>query len=416
MEGRMTVKWNNEYNPNELAKKINAIKITDKNGNTSFHAFPYTEYLAVLESMLTFESDVPESDRSKIIRDAVSTTARNGILSSKNLLIEIDKATRRFLSLPINKYVFISSLSINQTGSLLPRQRINGNLITPQPSLNKKYLAGIKHLQELTKFNIDIKPPINYMPIKISVYGRTFYEAFDIGINTLDLLRGIWNLGFNRSQRTRISFGTGEPVNKIRTGPVHSLHLTNGELATDTGWFDPDFRLAKPLDITPHTTPLNRSVANTILKLKKSQYRNELEDAIILYTRALDLQDWNSAFLKLWSLLEKLTDTEGSYSTTIRRASFVFQDKEYYQQVLKHLKNYRNKFVHDAFSSHGIETYMYQLKECTEALLGFHIGNSFGFRSIKEAAEFLDLPTDKKILNKQIAIREHARKYLRHTK
>lgn len=412
----MTVQWNNEYNPNELAKKLEAIKIINEDGSASFHAFPYRGYIAVLESMLNFNSDIPDREKSRMIGVAVKETAEKGTITSKELLIAVNKAAKQFLNLPVNRYVLISSLSINQTGNLLPKFILNGSLITPQPRLNKRYQTGIKHIQEMTRNNIDVKPPTNYMPIKINVSGRTFDEAFDKGINTLDLLRGIWNLAFNRSQSTRISYGKGKPVNKIRSGLIHSLHFTNGDLATESGWYDSDFKLAKPLDITPHAASLNKFLVNSVRDLKRSRYRQELENAIILYTRALDLQDWDGAFLKLWSLLEKLTGTEDSYSTTIRRASFVFEDKEYYQQVLKHLRDYRNKFVHKAFNSRQIETYMYQLKECTEALLSFHLGNIFGFASINAATEFLDLPTDKKILSHQVIIRKNAQKYLKHTK
>ena len=51
--------------------------------------------------------------------------------------------------------------------------------------------------------------------------------------------------------------------------------------------------------------------------------------------------------LRLWATLEKLTDTEESYKATIKRASFLFEDRDYCQQVLRHLKDYRNRFVHE---------------------------------------------------------------------
>jgi hypothetical protein len=154
-----------------------------------------------------------------------------------------------------------------------------------------------------------------------------------------------------------------------------------------------------------------RSVRKNLAKCK---YKQNIEDAIVLYTRALDEWDWDGAFLKLWSVLEQLTNTEESYKVTIRRASFVFEDRNFCQQVLRHLRDYRNKFVHEAADSSEIETYIYQLKSFVEPLLSFHLGNKYGFESIEKASEFLDIPSDKEELSSRIKKMKYAQKYLKH--
>lgn len=408
----MAVKWNDEYNPNEIAKKLESIKVIEDDGKISFHALPHTEYIAVLESMLTFTSKIPDWDKSRIVNSSVSKVAQKGAITAQNLLSEIQKAIGQFEAFPRQSYDLVSSISIINKGKSLSRFYLSGSPIILEPKLNNKHKSGRKHLQELTKLNTDSQPPKDYMPVKIRVHGRSVYEAFDLGINTLDLFRGIWNLAYNRNQYMRISWGKGEPINKIRTGLIHSLHLPDGSLATEAGWYDSSYQETKVVDITPHVQAFGRFFKSTVAKLKKSHYREDLENLIILYTRALDLTDWNSSFLWLWSILEKLTGTEGAYAITIRRASFVFEDREYYQQVLRHLKDFRNKFVHDAFNSDEIETYMYQIKVCTEALLRFHLGNSFGFKSIKQATEFLDLPSERLILDYQIRLRKYALNFI----
>jgi len=408
------VKWNNDYNPNELANKLEEIKINNSDGTISFYAFPHTSYLAVLESMLSFDIEIPNREKTKIIRDGVKEAAQKGKITPKNILAEIDKATRHFNNLPFHNYVLVSSISILPNDGLQKRFQLSGNVITTNPHLNKKYQIGIKRIQDLAKNNTDADQPKDYLRVAVRVNGRTQLEAFDKGINSLDLLRGVWNLAQNRGT-TRISYGRREPVNTIRPGLSHSLHCPDGSLATETGWYDPDFFYTRPTDISKNAAKLENFYRFVVNKLKASSYRKELEEFIILYTRALDFQDLDSAFLKLWSLLEQLTETEGSYATTIRRASFIFEEREYYQQVLKHLKDYRNKFVHEAFSSNSIETYTYQLKDCVEALLIFHIANSFGFKTVRAAADFLDLPVDKKLLEYQIKIRENAMKFLKYS-
>lgn len=54
---------------------------------------------------------------------------------------------------------------------------------------------------------------------------------------------------------------------------------------------------------------------------------------------------------------------------------------------------------------------MYQLKNSIEGLFRFHLVNSNKFNSIKEAAEFLDLTTDKEQLNRRIELASFGLKY-----
>jgi hypothetical protein len=130
--------------------------------------------------------------------------------------------------------------------------------------------------------------------------------------------------------------------------------------------------------------------------LARSAYRESLEDALRRYTRALDLFQWEVAFLGLWGLLETLTGTKphDSHDLTMRRASFLYPDpeREVHFQTLTHLRHYRNRSVHGGESSATIEAYLYQLKRYVEQLLLFHLTNSYGFGSVEQAGEFLGLP------------------------
>ena len=79
--------------------------------------------------------------------------------------------------------------------------------------------------------------------------------------------------------------------------------------------------------------------------------------------RALDSADLNGAFLRLWSLLEHLTDsTHEPYKVATRRAAFMFADRERSQLVLSNLTNYRNRFVHVGSETGDIESLVFQLK------------------------------------------------------
>ena len=144
------------------------------------------------------------------------------------------------------------------------------------------------------------------------------------------------------------------------------------------------------------------------LCLARSVYTTRLEDALRRYTRALDSFDWDASFLRLWGLLETLTGTQPheSHDLTVKRATFLYEDpeREFHVQVLNHLRHYRNRSVHGGESSETIEAYLYQLKRYVEDLLLFHLAppSYCRFKSIAQAAAFLNLPPDPADLRRRV--------------
>jgi hypothetical protein len=148
-------------------------------------------------------------------------------------------------------------------------------------------------------------------------------------------------------------------------------------------------------------------------RLASLPYRKDIERALIRYVRALDSADLNDAFLRLWSLLEFLTDsTHDPYKVATRRAAFMFTDHVRSQLVLSNLTNHRNRFVHVGSETEDIESLVFQLKRYVDALLLFHLGNRFGFDTRPEAARFMDQPPDKMELTLRIKRLQQARKFV----
>lgn len=73
---------------------------------------------------------------------------------------------------------------------------------------------------------------------------------------------------------------------------------------------------------------------------------------MVAYVRALDSNDQNAAFLGLWTAIERLVSPgKGEFEAFVRRCSFLFQEGEFHREVLKHLRHYRNEFVHTGRST-----------------------------------------------------------------
>ena len=195
------------------------------------------------------------------------------------------------------------------------------------------------------------------------------------------------------------------PVNQILLGPLHSLHYPSGELATDTFWYESGYYfLPSPLHLSGEKCDKLFEFETRIRKhLKKISYRTTMEQAILRYVRALDEHDWQKSFSRLWSLLELLTHTQrADYETTIRRACYIFEKRDYYRQILEHLRENRNRATHDDEGTQEIEPLMYQLKGIIDSLMLRQIYNRLKFDSMAEWGEFLDMPANQDELNAKL--------------
>lgn len=411
-------KWFNIYNPNEIADRIDKAKSVNKNGKVSFQGFEHYDYTVVLNSMVIMDETVPELEKNRIVNQATFKAAAIGKIDSRSLLAEINKLESEYLKRPEKKFKLVTSISVDRFCTLKPK-KVNNCTINFKSSLSSPYLKAISEIFDSARHSIIGDIPKNYKSVIITLNAKSNAEAANKALDSIDLIRGIWNLYENRKHGIRISSGKRKPVNKFILGPLHTLHEPDGKLATKTWWYDPEY--------VYQVGPFNPSkdlekiyeFENTVRKLlDKNKYSKEIVSAILRYTRALDLTNWEDAFLRLWSVLEHLTATgpNESYNITIRRAAFIYRGDEYSRQVLTHLKDYRNRTVHAGSENHEIQAYMYQLKRFVESLLEFHLGNKFGFNSLREVSTVLDLPCNRDELCKKREALIYAEKFLGYKK
>ena len=378
-----------------------------------FEGFAFDDCAAVLNNLIECKG-IAEEEKRRIVIKAILNVGAKGNITRDGLLTEIRALEIVFWKEPVRRFVLCTSLSIDRFSELKSR-KLDRTLIRFMPSLPKCFQKGADKMYDISRHSLTADPPQNYIRVLISVDARSPLDAAEQAFEAVDLLRGIWNFGLNRKHLNRNSYGNRKPVNEIVLGPLHSLHLPDGKLATEMWWYDPEYQ--KPVEPYNLRGIKEKHLLDKIERsgralLKKQKYRTVVELAIKEYCRALDHRNWSNAFLKLWSVLELLTHTEkANYSITIQRASFVWTDAEYHKEVLNHLRHLRNSFVHENKSTDYVETYMYQLKRYVEALISFHLGMGLSFSTISEAAEFMDLPVEKQVLRNKIEKLETALKY-----
>jgi len=414
----MCASWNKKFNPNLISNKFEQIKTMDEGTRkASFRGFEYEDYFSVLCTIADLDKNIHEIDKHRIINESIFSVGGKGKITARKLLNTINKLEKIYLSRGTKQYILVTSLSLEKN-SLISKSKINSGHITFTPQLP----ATFHRARELTwsrsaRHTID-NIPQKYLFARIHVIAKSAFEATGKAFANLDLIRGIWNLGLNRKRYLSISYGGKQrPINRIILGPFHTLHEPGGKLSTDTFWFDPHFNNS----VQPYQFD-NQDEKDYVIsfaklvrkKLRTIAYSDDICEGIIRYTRALDYSDYDIAFLKLWSVLEFLTNTlKAKYDNTIKRTAFCFKEYDFHCQVLNHLRDYRNKSVHTGSSDNsGVKIYIYQLKRYVEELLIFHLSTKMKFSNIESASEFLDLSQDAEFLREKCQLYQKAIKFL----
>lgn len=405
--------WVKEYKPELISQRMENVKIVSDDGKVSFRGFEHSEHVVLLNSMINFNKEIPEIEKRRIINQATFIAGAKGAITPRSLLDEINKLECNYLSTPEQNYRLLTEISISNLCKI-PKVYFEGSCIIIQARLNTTSKTTRNKLINTSHHSFSNNLPKEYAAVSVSVKGRSTVEAADKALDRLDFIRGVWNLYHNRKTDIRMSMGSRDPVNQIILGPLHTLHHRNGTLATESWWYEPKYRNAiKLYNGAAKIDSMQKFMLNFCHLLRKSAYKQDIVHAVLRYVRALDTEDWDDSFLRLWGVLEFLTGTQADASKlTIRRTSYMFSDREYVNQVLSHLRDYRNKSVHEGSESGDIESLMYQLKNYVERLIEFHVANKFRFSSISDAAKFLDSPNEKDAIDKQISRLRYAKKFI----
>jgi hypothetical protein len=410
----MLVKWKNKSNPELIIEKLNNCRLKNPKGEFYFDGLDYLYYFDIVLGFFDFPDHVPEFEARNIVKTALFNLVKKEFITTKELLSEVDKKANLYLQNPIQRYVMLTSLSLDKQEKIKPI-KINNNQIIFNGN-NQKFLHESQILVDKAKKVSQFTLPENYLQTRIHISARSAFEAADRALDYLDLIRSIWNLYFNLRNQFGVTFiGKKYPVNKILTGPIHTIHHPNGKIiSTDVWWYDPTYLIPiRPIKLREYSDNLKQFTLIVRNQIKKSSYSNIIEEALRRYVRSLDEWNWNNAFIRLWSVLELLTNTQyDKYDVTIKRAAYIYEDREYMRQILENLRDYRNKFVHHDTSDSRVESYLYKLKSIVEVLIRFHLTNQFKFKSIDEASDFLNLSYEKEVLAYQKLIRGKALKLL----
>ena len=386
----MPIKWKDKVKPDHVINRISAKRTFHDDGRVSYAGLVVDECMPVLHSMLNFPAATAEIDIDTLVWRALNRAGRE--LTSSNFLIAANKELDASLAKAQVNYLVLTSLSLSAVSNTMRSidlldckiKFLKGDF----PSKFKKHRNKI-----IEDDHVDIKnTPNDYCKIIVEVSAKSPSAAFNKAIRSIDVLRALMCLMSNSEMQITFGSKSQEAINKIRLGGNHTVHLESGESAYNGYWYEPEYRPAK-IYYSKNPEARSRKLRSLVNKIKKSNFLKNITSSLLLYVRGFDLTDHNVAFLKVWSALEMLTTPNiADYDKLIRRTVFLFDEKEYNQQVLGHLRNYRNSHVHAGEESENAKIHCYQLQKFYRLIVWFYIGNGDFFKNLDEIGSFLDLP------------------------
>jgi hypothetical protein len=372
----MTERKRQQLDIGPILVELEKCKRVDSGGQIFFEGWPIVELYPTLEQAIDFPTSLPESERSRIMREALRAAGANRPLNTRTFFGESKRLAQSFAKTQPKPFVLATSISIPLSVKI-SRIRLDGGAIVFSLALPRRFSRG--RLAEEFRINSLQPNPPNYQSVRVQVSARSTSEAFNRSKEMLEYVRALWNFQLNRT--IIINFGSRSPLNKIRLGQVHTLHQASGELAADEYLYEPSYMIERNPAVTEWNT-VERFRPKLHRLVSKCPYKTELREGLIRYGCALDLSDHESAFIKLWSVLELLTASEGRHDDVVRRCSFLCDDVEIHRLILQQLRQRRNDIVHSSLESARTSQMLFQLRRFVETLISFHMRNSVHFKDL----------------------------------
>ena len=324
-------------------------------------------------------------------------------IGSRAFLREADRRAAEFFRKPLSRYILVTSLSVEQ----MPTKQISLPKSTVKELASRgqrfSYPDALRNtFPHFAKIELKHKNKL----VAVEVRGRSVHDAVNRGLSDLGLLRGLWTLyGRYGSWSVSLSSPTRQkPLGVIHSGPLHTLHHPDGTPVDGPFWYEPEY-LDGPFDLFAPSkgwAGVEKSRRWAMRRLKALPYRRELEDILIRFAEALDQVNLDVAFIHLWSILEKLTDTVGAnYDETVRRAVWAYDDRTLAAEMLGAMRLHRNRLVHAAHAADQRDQVAYMVKSFVEPHLLRLLRNDFDVVSLEEYGKQLSLPTNMETLKKQ---------------
>jgi hypothetical protein len=414
------IKSESANNVEIILNEIKNITYLDQNNKLSYNTFQILQLEWMLQMLINFNKSLSNENQKIILRKSLKQLAIDKDYSKNNLIKQINVNYNNHFRKKENIYILLAAISINN----LPIRKLKiGNCILRIHGQQYPKIFRASRNEILVKSKSKGENE-NYAKVSVKIIGKDYKDAYEIAIEILEVFRSLLCLLLNSTFEIRSAKNYSKPINKVTLAEILTLHHENGT-CTDMDYFHfvQDFKETEVISFQGKKMPnFKNNFSNLIRQFNKCKPKHQrtIQKALNLYVNAYDESNKYICFLRAWTVLEILTDTDNN-ELVIKRCSSLFsqESKPLSKQVMECLRQYRNEYVHQGginldpiVACFNIHHYIFIM------IINFNLKHAGLFKNIKEANLFRDnyntdlneLKTRKLIIDKAILAK------IRHTK
>ena len=409
------IKSEKRHNLKILIEKLEGITLVSKDNKISFQRFLYWELEWLFLSLIDFGVSLSIESKKRILSKTFRQLAIDKNYDQKhflNLLTEFNKQHNRQKE---KTYCMLTTLSIKN----LPFRKIDIGKCKIQihgKNFPKAFREHRNFYFNTHNFKLDNN---HFTKLSVIIKSKDFIDAFEQANECLEVFRSLLCLFLNSQWEVRFGERSLKPINKIRNGEILTLHNEDGSYVNkEYYWFVPDYKEANLFELKNEESRILKSNIKKLVKWYntcKLKHQVIIGKALNMYVGAFDENNKYISFLKAWTVLEILLNTDQN-DLLIRRCTSMYNPEArlFQKQVLESLRQYRNETVHEGanaldplYACFCLQKYIYNL------IVKFNLRYSGFFNNIEEAILFLDnyspelkeIQTRKKIIDRIIKLK-----------
>lgn len=381
-----------------------------KNVNGVTHFESHADFIlsaSMLLKLLTLAPSITARESEGIVTRSLLNMFHDGESSIGAFEIRAQEMQTERLKQTRRTYHLLASVRANK--KLLPT---NGNFFTATIGpVQLRFARDFPKRAKVAPFHIgshkiDLRGSKPYVAVWATLKARSELEAADRAVEATKAALGCVNLVLNHNVQ-RSHSGRRLPRNTVRLVGEQIIYRSDWSRYDDHFFYEAESENPErwPVNLESDLAKILKPLERMFARLNDRVFGALLIEAMQDYHEALSNMD--SAFVqaRLWSLLERLTNTQADDSrSTIRRATFLSVAADEHRLRLKHFAQVRNEFVHRRVRAPFIDYLAENLRDWAEEMLIYLFFVKRKFRDLDFFFKLLDAPHSKREIERQLSV------------
>lgn len=312
------------------------------------------------------------------------------------------------------KFKIITSVSMTLKSGILKSRTINECNLKfynelPKAAKRKRDVVFDNTKEYKNLYEKEEVPQHTYVVITVDAHNEQ--AAITKALNVLSVYRALVQLSLVKS----ISFLAWKhedrypSSSKIKTGRFHTLHSVDFKPNEKSAfWYEKEYEPSTTRQID--VKPLDDLLDTFLKRYRNSNIQEHIKKSLILYIEALDINDGEFRFTKLWSVFEVLLSADNTSELSKRISSF-YIDKELIVEKMKASREVRNRAMHAGINGNDYSIKCFELMNVFENCIKLYLSNPFRFKTVSDFNDFVSSPRQLEDIDSRIKTLQIAKKY-----